>query len=120
MNQPSLIDHVPAYVPPQFDAVESERHRDAGVALAADNNAMRLVQAKDIARELWFRLRRPVSMDDVILEMTKRHNVKTLGNAAGSVFAGRDWKWSGEFTKSIRINAHRNLLRLWIYIGEAK
>lgn len=96
-----------------FDAIESQRHRDDGMALAADNRAALLHEAREIAKDL-AKYGREISADDVQAELVKRgYGVKALGNAAGSLFAGRDWQWTGRRVKSKRIHAHANELKTW-------
>jgi hypothetical protein len=36
-----------------------------------------------------------------------------LGNAAGSLFRGRDWVWTGRFTESKVPKRHSGLIRVW-------
>jgi hypothetical protein len=40
-----------------------------------------------------------------------------LGNAAGSLFRGGDWEWTGRRVKSARVHAHANELKVWRYVG---
>lgn len=93
-----------------FDAAESQRHAVEGITRAANNNAVLLHEARQIAKDL-AQGGREISMDDVARVMGKRSAL--LGNAAGSVFSGREWEWTGKFIKSARVRSHSNLLRVW-------
>lgn len=96
-----------------FDYAESKMHRDLGMEIAAENNATLLVLAREIAVEI-ARCNGTVTADDVVFEMSKRgHGVHSLGNAAGSLFRDRRFEWTGGRTKSIRIHAHANEIKVW-------
>lgn len=99
-----------------FDAVESDRRREQGMQLAADHRRELLVIARTIAVEIaGAREDRTCTADDVARELERR-GLEQLGNAAGSLFTGKGWRWTGEFVKSERKNAHRNLLRKWLLV----
>lgn len=96
-----------------FDYAESERHAAEGIALAAENNPALLHKAREIAKEIAHE-RGEVTADDVQLRLAALgYSVKALGNAAGSLFRGREWEWTGRWVKSARIHAHCNPLRVW-------
>jgi hypothetical protein len=40
-------------------------------------------------------------------------SVFALGNAAGSLFKGKQWQWTGRYRKSERVHAHSNPLKVW-------
>lgn len=100
---------------PLFDAAEGERRKEAGRQQAADNKPSLLELARrlatDVARS---RSDRRVSMDDV-QEALVAHGIseRALGNAAGSVFRGNQWEWTGERVKSRRPHAHANEIKVW-------
>jgi len=96
-----------------FDAAESQRHAEQGMLFAAENNAALLTLAREIARSI-ARRKGEVTADDVQMELHNRgYSLKALGNAAGSLFRGREWVFTGRMVKSARIHAHSNLLRVW-------
>ena len=101
-----------------FDYVESQRQRDVGIAVASENAASVLVRVQELAREIG-RRQRFVSADDVALEMEK-HKIsrKALGNAAGGMFRGREWRDTTRTVKSKRINAHARKIAIWEFIGK--
>lgn len=98
---------------PLFDYAESERRKVEGMELAANNRGGILTEARVIAKELATE-GRAISADDVVAAMCERgYGIHALKNAAGSLFAGQDWQWTGQFVKSVRSHSHSNLLRLW-------
>lgn len=103
--------------PSLFDAAESLQRRDEGIAVAVDNHASMLVRVQEIAREIG-RRQRYVSADDVAAEMERRQiRRESLGNAAGAIFRGREWRFH-DWTNSVRIAAHGRGIRIWEYIGK--
>lgn len=107
------------YTTPLLDLAEGLHRKEAGMNIAAENNATILVEAKNVARDLGRRNRkRAISADNVMEVMVSRgYGQKCLGNAAGSLFSGRDWQWSGDRIKSKRPHAHANELKTWYYLG---
>ncbi len=102
---------------PLFDYAESQRHAEIGIGIAADNNPGILAIAKRVAVEI-ARERGEVNADDVQERlMLLGHHRDALGNAAGSVFRGREWQFTGRTVNSRRIQAHARLLRVWRYVG---
>lgn len=98
---------------PLFDAAESQRHADEGIALAAEHKASLVVKAREIAVATCKR-KGTATMDDVVREMcVLGYDVHCLGNSAGSVFKDRRFKFTGHYTKSERIHAKANVLRVW-------
>ena len=100
---------------PLFDAAESERRKQEGMALAANNPEREdlLTLARDRAK-IVVRERGEVTMDDVVLRLAQDgYDVSALGNAAGSVFRGKEWEFTGKFIKSARVANHSRLLRVW-------
>lgn len=111
-QQLQLFRHDP---PPnqKFDAVASEAARDAGIAQALESKASLLKFLRPKAEDLYRRLGRPISMDDVMKMCVELGlSPKCLGNSAGGFFEMKKWEWVGA-TKSIREWAHRN--RIGIY-----
>lgn len=103
---------------PLFDAIAGHEAADAGVALAAKNNAEVLEVAKQKAIEIG-RRQVYVTADDVQHSLLdagfKEHD---LGNAAGSVFKNREfWRYTGRTVKSERVSSHGRLIRVWRYLG---
>lgn len=105
---------------PLFDYAESQRHADLGIAVAAENNATLLVQAKQIAvRVAMEKPDRCISADDVQERlMVLGWPQNALGNAAGSLFRGREWRFTGRTVNSRRIQSHARMMRVWQYVGK--
>lgn len=95
-----------------FDAPASEAAKKAGMQQAADSNKSLLEHARKVAVEL--AQRGPITADDVQRRLVEQGiSEKALGNAAGSLFKGKQWVWTGRLVKSSRVHAHSNLLREW-------
>lgn len=102
---------------PLFDLAESQRHADAGILAAAESNPVILAVAREIARRIAIE-RGEVTADDVQERlMVLGYHRDALGNAAGSLFRGREWQYTDRTVKSKRIQAHARLLRVWRYVG---
>ncbi len=110
--QPLLFDDGGAR---SFDAAASEQAKQDGMQAAAVPAAEVLEFARSIARELARRHNQGITADDVVYEMTKRgYDQHCLGNAAGSLFRGEEWRFTGERRKSARVHAHSNELKVWM------
>lgn len=105
-----------------FDATRSEAARRAGMtarrtgmAAAADAKEPVLSVARRLAVALACkRENREITADNVVLALvTLGYDMHCLGNSAGSLFTGGQWIWTGDYKKSTRTHAHRNLLRIW-------
>lgn len=102
-----------------FDAIESAAARDRGIETAGDNRSWLLAYARDVARDVGRRMGR-VTADDVIRELIEKHGwwEGRLGNAAGGIFRGGEWRDTLEVTRSERVSAHRRKMTIWEYIGK--
>ena len=89
--------------------------KEEGMNRAAKNRPEALVIARGFATKLG-RLYSEVTMDDVAAWLTG-DELESLGNAAGSVFKGKQWEWTGRFIQSTRLQSHGNLLRVWRWVG---
>ena len=101
--------------PTLWDAAASEQAAQAGIDQAAANHASLLTFARELAREIArSRADRCCTADDVQAEIERRGiSVRALGNAAGGLFRGTEWTWTGRWQKSARLHAHANPLRIW-------
>lgn len=96
-----------------FDAAEADRRKEEGRQRAAAANPWLLATAQRCARRVAERLG-SVSMDDVALELASAgEDVSRLGNAAGSVFRGEEWEWTGQVVRSARPSTHGRMIRVW-------
>lgn len=97
-----------------FDGQRSEQLKRDGMALAADNAGQYLDLARQIAREI--ALAHPnqeCDADKVGRILKRRHGIDTLGPAAGSLFRGKEWEFTGRWVKSKRITNHSRMIRVW-------
>jgi hypothetical protein len=102
---------------PLFDSIASDAAASAGIEQAAVNKNLLLEEARAIAVEIG-RARREVTADDVIRVYSFRHPREPLGNAAGGIFKGPQWRFAGRYVKSERVSAHSRMIRVWEYIGK--
>lgn len=105
----------PTSLGPLFDAAASAQAKEAGMLQAATNKASLLEHARGRARAIArSRANREVTADDVARALEADGiSVFALGNAAGSLFRGAEWEWTGRWQPSERVHAHRNPLRVW-------
>lgn len=96
-----------------FDRIESERLKREGMKQAADNSAS-LGYARMVAKHIAF-TRRPyiVTADDVGAELERRGYSGNLGPAAGSLFKGPEWEFTGQRIRSTRKSNHARELKVW-------
>ena len=104
-----------------FDIPKAERLKQQGMEAAAEARSEALDMARGIAMRLGLqRNGEGVTADDVYWVMCDEYPelVKELGNAAGSIFKGKEWRTYGEFVESKRVSRHRNAIRIWYYKGD--
>jgi hypothetical protein len=101
-----------------FDEIAAGEAAEAGMNLSAENNRPMLEFARGLAVELG-RAKRFVTADDIQRVLVdKGFPESSLGNAAGSVFRGGNWRWNGQTVKSTRVASHGRLIRIWEYVGK--
>lgn len=118
-------EHTTSCPLPLFDAAESRRYAEAGIAIATENRTAILLEAKAAAREIALsRMSRECSADDVaerwfrlLGKESAKRKVEMLGNAAGGIFKGREWEFI-RYENSVRIQAHARTIRVWRYVGK--
>lgn len=98
-----------------FDQIAARRLADQGIERAARGKGAVLELARrgavEIARS---RSSHTVTADDVQAWLVgKGIDEGTLGNAAGSVFRGSRWRYTGRTVKSQRPASHGRLIRVW-------
>jgi hypothetical protein len=102
-----------------FDLSEGERRKEDGITQAEDAYSRRslIVIARKIALDIASD-RGSVTADDVFMEMEKRNlNPELLGNAAGSLFRGKEFVFFGDWKKSARVSNHARMNRVWHLVG---
>jgi hypothetical protein len=98
---------------PLFDSDRADQAKQRGMEQAALSRAEALQVAKEIA---WYlgRTRPEVDVDMVQREFIRLgHLPEELGNAAGSIFKGSEWEWTGKRKKSVRISNHSRWVMVW-------
>lgn len=94
-----------------FDERAAREAKDRGMERAANAKLSNLELARSAARYI-ARSGDGTCNADQVQEWLIAKNIH-LGNAAGSIFKGREWIWTGKFIHSKRVASHRNLLRVW-------
>jgi hypothetical protein len=94
-----------------FDLPEGERRKELGMAHSRFTHEEVLLLARAIAKLHAFR-HGTVTADDVQKELIKR-GLPPLGNAAGSLFRGDQWEFTGQWVKSHRVTNHARQNRTW-------
>ena len=95
-----------------FNGKRSEQLKQRGLDLAEDNVPTALEQAREIAKHLAL-VFGTVNSDQVGKDMKAMYNIDTLGPAAGSIFRGKEWEFTGNWIKSTRITNHSRMIREW-------
>ena len=99
-----------------FDEDLSDKLKEEGMARAEANaeTPLQLARwsAKSIARD-----KGVVNADDVGRRL-QWHGIDSLGPAAGSLFKGKEWEFTGNWVKSKRITNHSRMIREWRLTGE--
>jgi len=96
-----------------FDYAEGQRLKNEGIKRAANNPVRPLDHAKAFAREAALQ-RGEVTADDVYKAFIARGmDYTSLGNAAGAIFRGREWVFTGKWLPSARPSNHAHMNRVW-------
>jgi hypothetical protein len=98
----------------RFDIAESEAEKIRGQELAVSNRSELLAEARSIAACLARRHKdRECTADDVYYELAQLGLPTDLGNAAGSLFKGSQWVFTGKRIKSLRVSNHARWIMVW-------
>ena len=101
-----------------FDLAEAKRLKEEGMASAAANKHDLLKHARHVAKQIaMLRDSRTVTADDVSRAFAREGITDSLGNAAGSIFRGSDWEFTGERINSQRKTNHSREIKVWRYVG---
>jgi|TARA_R110000824_G_C14894723_1_gene644821 hypothetical protein len=103
-----------------FDATEADRLKREGMAAAAHGSKHELLDhARRVAKQIaMLRGSRTVTADDVGRAFANEGIRQSLGNAAGSLFRGSDWQFTGQRIKSVRKSNHSREIKVWRFIGK--
>ncbi len=107
MSQSTSVKH--------FNVDDGRTLRDAGRALVASNRSYLLSYARMLAITIGKqRPDRCVTADDVYRQLALLgHDMALLGNAAGSLFRGDRWEFTGQRKQSVRISNHARWIMVW-------
>ena len=96
-----------------FDLNLATLEREAGQQRAAAHRAALLAKARALAVQVAQQRRdRTVTADDVY-RLLPPADIHHLGNAAGSLFRGAAWEFTGRRTRSRRITNHAREIKVW-------
>lgn len=97
-----------------FSPELAQKAKRKGMSLAAQNRKALLEACRSaLAAIAIARPSREASADDAQQWLISRgHNSRALGNAAGSLFAGNDWEFV-RYVKSWRTTNHSRVIAVW-------
>lgn len=95
-----------------FDLAAGIDAKISGMSLAESHRATLLLTARSAAR-IAARQLGAITIDDVMETMQAYGHNALLGNAAGAVFKGSDWVFTGNWRKSSRVSNHARMNRVW-------
>jgi hypothetical protein len=96
-----------------FDAVKSKARKNTGLDRAASYHEKILKMAQQKAIEFAI-IYGPCTADDVYELLFEMGYVPSgLGNAAGAIFKGKGWHFTGEWRTSTRVSNHARQNRVW-------
>lgn len=95
--------------------MEAERRKVQGMEQAVSSKRHIFDLAKDLAVNIAARHpSKEITADEVQIALINYgYDPSDLGNAAGALFRGKQWSFTGEWRKSIRITNHRRQNRVW-------
>lgn len=109
-----MTNHTPSLFRETAHGLQAgEFAKEQGMNAAAEAKADLLSIARQVAIELANQFGE-ITADDVQAELQRLgYGPHDLGNAAGSLFRGGEWEWTGRRRKSVRVCAHANELKCW-------
>lgn len=111
-GQLSLLDS-------HFDLRLGQALKEAGLQAASDAKADLLALGRAYVRRAALgRADRSATADDAAVGLVAAGlPADALGNAAGALFRGRDWRFTGRWEKSSRTTNHAHQNRVWELIA---
>ena len=97
------------------EIAEGTRLKEEGIESASEARKELLSRVKREAVVL-AQTRGEISADDVAIHCKHTLGIdlsERIGNAAGSIFRGGDWEWTGKVRLSVRASRRRNMVRVW-------
>lgn len=95
----------------QYDLLSGLAAKAEGMERAETYRAVPLNMARAIAREI--AKHRGQVHADAVARVMQGAGLEELGPAAGSLFKGKEWEWTGEWHVSARVANHGRLQRVW-------
>ena len=100
--------------PDLFDFSASISAKREGMDLAADNREADLALARRVAVGIAMASPdRTCHADQVGRALKRDYGIASLGPAAGSIFKGAQWQFTGERVLSVRATNHARELKVW-------
>lgn len=97
-----------------FDHAAAIEAKETGMKLAADNRPSDLDIARQVARRLALSTPdRTTHADEVGRVLAEDFGIRSLGPAAGSLFKGGEWAFTGQRILSARRSNHARELKIW-------
>ena len=98
-----------------FDFASGNALKNEGMQAAATHQAELLQIARNAAEWVANHIRYGTcTSDDVAMRMQYLgYRYSDLGNAAGSIFAGKKWRFTGDRIRSQRPSAHAREIKIW-------
>ena len=97
-----------------FDAVEADRLKEEGINRAVEWTQPKVLDKARDAAEYIAKICAEVTIDDVYDYLIRcKFDASLLGPAAGSIFKGKSWEFTGEWRKSTRTSNHSRMIRVW-------
>lgn len=103
----------------QFDLLEGLKRKDLGRTAAASKHREDLEFARQVAREIAKSSPDGLCNADQVQKVMKEKGID-LGNAAGSIFGGSHWRWTGRWIVSSRETNNARMIRVWSLVGEER
>lgn len=95
---------------------QGEALKDQGMKDAALSREDLLETARRIAHAIALALPGRRCHADLVAQEMERRGLPDLGPAAGSLFKGGNWRFTGERVKSRRTANHARELKVWEYV----
>ena len=96
-----------------FNADEGFQLKAEGMTLAARKRKEVLAAARQHLIDLALTRDDMCATADDAYAYIERRNLEPLGNAAGSLFKGKHWEFTGEYQASLRTSNHGHQNRVW-------
>ncbi len=98
-----------------FNLAAGIADREEGLALAATNRSELLAIGRTLVKRAALRnYSREATADDAALGLSNMgFPANVLGNAAGSLFRGKEWEFTGQWRPSRRVSNHAHQNRVW-------